>query len=124
MSEGDRVIDLITRSGGITIEADKSYIEKHLNQAAQLIDGQKIYIPKEGENLLQNDNSSFGNQNSQGKVSINYGSATDLDSLPGIGEKRASSIIKNRPYASIEELLLRKIIPQSVFEDIKNDISL
>src|SRR3989339_424126 len=26
MSEGDRVIDLITRSGGITIEADKSYI--------------------------------------------------------------------------------------------------
>ena len=124
MSEGDRVIDLITRSGGITIEADKSYIEKHLNQAAQLIDGQKIYIPKEGENLLQNDNSSFGNQNSQGKVSINYGSATDLDSLPGIGEKRASSIIDNRPYGSIEELLLRKIIPQSVFEDIKNDISL
>lgn len=124
MSEGDRVVDLITRAGGITVEADKSYIERQLNQTAQLTDGQKIYIPKEGENLLENNNSSFDNQNNQEKVSINYSSMNELDSLPGIGEKRASSIIKNRPYASIEELLLRKIIPQSVFEDIKNDISL
>jgi DNA uptake protein ComE-like DNA-binding protein len=43
---------------------------------------------------------------------------------PGIGEKRSQAIIAGRPYKSIEELLTRKIIPSSVYADIKDKITL
>ena len=61
---------------------------------------------------------------SKQKISINSASAGELDTLPGIGEKRAASIINSRPYSKIEDLVLHKIIPQSVFDQIKNDLSL
>lgn len=39
-----------------------------------------------------------------GKININTASQAQLESLPGIGPKRAASIIANRPFASIEEI--------------------
>jgi competence protein ComEA len=57
------------------------------------------------------------------KVNINSASASELDSLWGIGEKRAAEIVDNRPYSSIEELLTRKIIPSNVYEKIEDEIS-
>lgn len=39
-----------------------------------------------------------------GKININTASQAQLESLPGIGPKRAQSIIANRPFASIEEI--------------------
>ena len=43
-------------------------------------------------------------------------------SLPGIGEVRARSIVTSRtsggPFASTEELLVRDLIPNSIYEDI------
>ncbi|MCJ7804728.1 hypothetical protein MUP35_03295 [Patescibacteria group bacterium] len=32
-------------------------------------------------------------------------------------------MIKNRPYQSVEELLTRKILPQNVYEEIKDEIT-
>lgn len=122
MKISDRVKDVIEKAGGITEEADQDFVEKQLNMALPLTDGQKIYIPKKPENNSTSTTNISGVYDQ--KISINNASQVDLDSLSGIGEKRASSIIEGRPYSKIEDLVLRKIIPQSVFDEIKNDISL
>ena len=42
--------------------------------------------------------------------------------LKGIGEARATDIIKGRPYKGKDELVEKKIIPESVYADIKDEI--
>ncbi|MCH7640762.1 SLBB domain-containing protein, partial [Patescibacteria group bacterium] len=41
-----RVEDALIAAGGISAEADRAWMEKTLNRAARLVDGQKIYIPE------------------------------------------------------------------------------
>ena len=55
-------------------------------------------------------------------MDINSASAKELASLPGIGEARAKAIIKGRPYKGKDELAQKKIIPQKVYDDIKDQI--
>lgn len=55
-------------------------------------------------------------------VDINSASAEQLDALPGIGAARAKAIIANRPYKGKDDLAQRKIIPQSVYDGIKDKI--
>jgi competence protein ComEA len=55
-------------------------------------------------------------------IDINRASAKDLDALPGIGEARTKAIIAGRPYKSKDELTKRKIIPEGVYEGIKEKI--
>lgn len=57
-----------------------------------------------------------------GLVDINSASAEELDKLPGIGKARAQAIIANRPYRSKDELAQRKIVPEKVYDQIKNKI--
>src|SRR5258706_5497805 len=45
LSVGDRVEDAIIASGGLSENADKNWVDKNLNKAAKLIDGQKLYLP-------------------------------------------------------------------------------
>ena len=40
--------------------------------------------------------------------------------LKGIGEARAAAIIKGRPYARKDELVQKKIVPESVYNEIKD----
>ena len=56
------------------------------------------------------------------KINLNTASLSELDSLWGVGEVRAGEIVKNRPYAKVEELLTKKIVTKSVFEKIKDQI--
>jgi competence protein ComEA len=59
---------------------------------------------------------------SVGVVNINTATEAELDSLPGIGEVRAGRILASRqdegPFASTDDLLTRELVPESVFEDI------
>jgi DNA uptake protein ComE-like DNA-binding protein len=57
-----------------------------------------------------------------GLVDINSASAAELDKLPGIGSARAQAIVANRPYKGKDELARRKIIPQGVYDQIKDKI--
>ena len=55
-------------------------------------------------------------------MDINSASERDLATLPGIGEARAKAIVKGRPYKGKNELADRKIIPEGVYEAIKDKI--
>src|ERR1051325_1854534 len=63
-----------------------------------------------------------GTQQQGGLLDINSASAQELDKLPGIGSARAQAIIANRPYKGKDELAQRKIIPQNVYDQIKDRI--
>ena len=55
-------------------------------------------------------------------IDINRASAAELMALKGIGEARAKAIIKGRPYARKDELVQKKIVPESVYDGIKDQM--
>jgi competence protein ComEA len=59
-----------------------------------------------------------------GLIDINSASAEALDTLPGIGDARAKAIIAGRPYTDKADLVTKKILPQNVFDGLKDRIAL
>ena len=60
---------------------------------------------------------------SQGPLmDINAATAAELETLPGIGEVRAGDIVRSRqedgPFAGVDELLERELVPSSVLDEI------
>lgn len=119
---GERLERLLIVSGGLSADADREWVDKNLNRAAKLVDGQKIYIPSTRESIKSATGTTSITSNQSGLININTASAGELDGLPGIGAVRAQAIIDNRPYSSIEDLVAKKTIPQSVYEKIKDRI--
>lgn len=126
-----RIEDALISAGGVSADADREWMEKFLNRAAKIIDGQKIYIVRVGENA-ENSSSDSGKSeelNTGGvagisTININTATNTELESLWGIGPVYAQNIIEQRPYSSVEELLTRKIIKSNVYERNKEHLSI
>ena len=55
-------------------------------------------------------------------IDINSARADELQTLKGIGPARADAIIAGRPYSGKDDLVRRKIVPQSVYDEIKDEI--
>jgi hypothetical protein len=55
-------------------------------------------------------------------VDINSGSIEQLRALPGIEDSDAQKIVAGRPYQKKQDLVSRKIIPETIFEKIKDRI--
>jgi competence protein ComEA len=55
-------------------------------------------------------------------IDINTASEEELRSLKGVGDVRAAAIVKNRPYKGKDELTQKNIIPQAVYDGIKDKI--
>jgi competence protein ComEA len=53
-------------------------------------------------------------------VDINHASSSELKSVPGIGEAYASRIIAGRPYKNKAQLKSRAILPDAVYEKVKD----
>jgi DNA uptake protein ComE-like DNA-binding protein len=53
-------------------------------------------------------------------MDINTAAEKDLATLKGIGDARAKAIVKGRPYKGKNELLDKKIVPENVYNDIKD----
>lgn len=132
--------DLVDKAGGFSDEVDQEYITQQLNLAQRVADGQKIYIPARADGNEVNTNSGDGgellvaksNVSSNGKtenpsaglISINQASTSELETLTGVGAKRAEAIVAGRPYQTLEELLTKKIIGETVFKEILAQIKL
>ena len=114
LSEGARVKDALVAAGGVSSTADRVVLAKEVNLAAVVTDGQKIYIPAAGSAVAGA---------TTGRVNLNKATTDELMNLDGIGTARAQTIIKNRPYTKVEELLTKKIVTKSVFEKIKDQIT-
>ena len=109
---GSRIEDALRVAEGLTVGADTNYIEKYLNRAAKVSDGQKLYIPSKSASSVQDN-----------RININSASQGELEGLPGIGPVTAGKIMAGRPYQNISELVGRKIVGTKVFEQIKDQIS-
>lgn len=57
-----------------------------------------------------------------GAVDINTATVAQLQALPGIGTVYAKRIVDGRPYSSKHDLVSKGILPQSVYEKVKNRI--
>lgn len=120
LEDGSRIEDAISQAGGFTPDAQNGYVTKVLNLAQKLVDGSKIYIPKEGESAPPN--GGVAGTVSEAKININTASLSELDSLPGVGSVTAQKIVASRPYQTIEELVSKKAVSKSVFDKIKDQL--
>ncbi len=93
-------------------------LQEKLKQLAGLKAGEEKTTTK------QNQTTAATNSNNEELVSINTAGTEQLQELPGIGEKRAKEIVQNRPFSKLEQLLDLKIVPESVYNEIKASISL
>jgi len=113
LEPGSRWIDALEAAGGATSEADLTRV----NLAKRALDEDQIVVPRIGETVVAGASQSPG-----ALVDINTASQAELESLPGIGEVRAQEIIQSRTvdgaFVQVEDLVLRELVPQSVFDEI------
>lgn len=121
-AEGDRVIDAIERAGGSLVKADLSL----LNLAAPLADGTQILVPKAGQGGAGVPGGSTPGSTS-GLININSASETELETLSGIGEVLAATIVEyrtqNGPFASVEELMDVSGIGPATLDEIRDQVT-
>lgn len=127
-----RLIDAINLAGGFTGEADQS----QMNLALRLTDQLMIYVPKNGEELtmeqsLKQPVKSGEKVNeevaSKGlKVNLNTASVAELQTLAGVGLKKAEDIIRyreeNGSFQQIEELTKVSGIGEKTYEALKEQL--
>lgn len=129
ISEDARVFDAIKMAGGCREDASAD----SLNLAQSLTDGQRIYVPTkeevakglwQGQQTTKTDGTG---EETVTLVNINTAGKEELMTLPGIGEAKAESILsyrqENGSFGTIEEIKQISGIKDSVFEKIKNRIT-
>lgn len=131
-----RVNDAIQAAGGASAEADPD----QLNLAASVRDGEKIYVPAQGETVPASPQNparktdsmqSFSTKpqsNVVGKISLNTASSVELEQLPGVGPATAAKILEYRSsrgsFKSIEEIQEVKGIGPKKFEKMRPFLAL
>lgn len=117
---GSRVFQALELAGGMTQEAQ----EKSINQAQTLEDGQMIWVPtvEEAAALPKQQPESLAKDD--GKVNLNTATKEELQTLPGIGEAKAQSIVAWREehgsFTQIEDIMKIEGIKEGVFSKIKD----
>ena len=115
---GARVADAVTAAGGFAADADGDRI----NLAAELDDGQQVYVPRQGEpdrpalaGSGQGPGAGAGGAGTggpvatpDGPVDVNSASVEQLEALPGIGPSIAAAIVRHReehgPFRTVDDL--------------------
>ncbi len=121
---GSRVDDAIVAAGGLSADADIERIASSINRAGKLVDAGKLYFPKKGEAAGSSSSDVSNVSPLSNVVSINSGSQSELEALRGIGPATAQKIIDGRPYQTLEELVSKKAMGQSLFNKLKEQLTL
>lgn len=97
LPEGSIVADAVAAAGGFRPGASADAV----NLAARLSDGEQVMVGGPGETAPE--------ASSDGRVDINRASASELESLPGVGPVLAERIVAyreaNGPFHEVEDLL-------------------
>jgi len=56
------------------------------------------------------------------KIDINTATADQLKAIPGIGDAYSKRIIDGRPYTAKNQLVSKGVLPQGVYDKIKDQI--
>lgn len=139
-----RLFELIELAGGLSLEADKAFVSRNYNLSVVLYDQQKVHIPsiyevRDGIFIENNKlvnlanmfgpadnqvNSSISSTSSDTSISINNATLEMLKMLPGVGDVTASRIIATRPYESIQQLVDKGVIKQTLLDKISPQLEL
>ena len=131
LSSGSRVMDLVKKAGGFTDDADK----KSVNLAEKLADEAVVYVAKIGEEVtpastpsqakpttasgLQGDDSA--------QINLNTATTEELQTISGIGAKRAQDIIDYRDanggFSSVDDLKNVSGIGDKTLEKLKSEVT-
>ena len=110
-----RWIDAVEAAGGATDDADLTAV----NLALRAKDEDQIVVPR----IVRTGIAVAAVAEAPQLVNINTADQAELETLPGIGEVRASRIIDSRDsegaFTQSEDLLLRDLVPDSVYEEIE-----
>ena len=128
-----RIQEVIKKAGGFTEEAD----ETKINLAQKITDQMQIIVPNvhsKQEGGVTEGNSEKGNMSNttpsnskQGTVNINTATLEELQTIKGIGKKKAEAILQYRKehgaFRTKEDLLQVKGIGKKALEAIENQVT-
>ena len=128
-----RVQEVIKKAGGFTEEAD----ETKINLAQKITDQMQIIVPNlhsKQEGGVTEGNSEKGNlsnttpsNSKQGTVNINTATLEELQTIKGIGKKKAEAILQYRKehgaFRTKEDLLQVKGIGKKALEAIESQVT-
>ncbi|MEX2804256.1 helix-hairpin-helix domain-containing protein [Streptococcus sp. H31] len=128
---GSRVSDAVKLAGGLTAEADRNSV----NLAQKIEDEAVIYVAVKGENIsviapvqpsADLGDSSAGDDSNE-KINLNTATLAELQTISGIGEKRAQDIIDYRDskggFSSVEELAEISGIGEKTLAKLKEEVT-
>ena len=128
-----RMQDVIKKAGGFTEEAD----ETKINLAQKITDQMQIVVPNlhskqeggvtEGNSEKGNSSYSTPSHSKQGTVNINTATLEELQTIKGIGKKKAEAILQYRKehgaFRTKEDLLQVKGIGKKALEAIESQVN-
>ena len=125
-----RIQEVIKKAGGFTEEAD----ETKINLAQKITDQMQIIVPnvhaKQEGGVTEGDsktNQKSPSSSKQGIVNVNTATLEELQTLKGIGKKKAEAILQYRKehgaFHSKEDLLQVKGIGKKALEAIESQVS-
>ncbi|HFR3591187.1 ComEA family DNA-binding protein [Streptococcus suis] len=108
LAAGARVNDAVEAAGGLTSQADP----KSINLAQKLSDEAVVYVASKDENISvvasTTASSAMSQEGNESKVNLNTATEADLQTISGIGAKRAADIIAyreaNGDFKSVDDL--------------------
>ncbi|HEM6372865.1 TPA: helix-hairpin-helix domain-containing protein [Streptococcus suis] len=108
LAAGARVNDAVKAAGGLTSQSDP----KSINLAQKLSDEAVVYVASKDENISvvasPTASSAMSQEGNESKVNLNTATEADLQTISGIGAKRAADIIAYREanggFMSVDDL--------------------
>lgn len=128
LSEGSRVFEAVKKAGGFT---KKAAIDS-VNLAEQVTDGQMIRVnskrdQKQADGVQTNGTDPADSFSENAKVNLNTADVSQLQTLSGIGESKAQSIIayreENGNFSKPEDIMNVSGIKEGTYNKIKDQIT-